>query len=356
MSKTSGVSSFPLSSSDVASSLSCVCVTFLLTGGSCRSLLCRSVFTLVRVATCSCFLDVLVRAVCVLISVLVLRADPWQPMSGLDGAVPCLFSVTRSRECLAMPSRGPCCSPLDPWFSLLRGPSVFDRLPGTSFYRREVRVTEHRVACDHVALLTVTDTVTPVCRGQAAGSERRAQCEENKTCEFLCAPGFISVSGRPSWTQCFRRSRTFVVIVERFVLFNAARHVAVVLRRTPCYPQSCWKFARTSWTWSVPAFLGIFTMCSTGPQGETRLLRRTSSISLRLPVSSRVPSSTPVPSSCSFPPSLPPCFTRSVHTWILDNISCPLHSGSHHCWSQMLPLAKYSCPFLTVFTVRILFS
>ena len=36
------------------------------------------------------------------------------------------------------------------------------------------------------------------------------------------------------------------MIVERFVLFHAARHVAVVLRRTLCYPQSRWKVARTS--------------------------------------------------------------------------------------------------------------
>ena len=41
LSKKSGVSSFPLSSSDVPSSVSCVCVAFLLTGGSCHSLLCR---------------------------------------------------------------------------------------------------------------------------------------------------------------------------------------------------------------------------------------------------------------------------------------------------------------------------
>ena len=43
----------PSTSSDAPSSVSCVCVTFLLTGGSCRSLLCRSVWYLVRVAVCS---------------------------------------------------------------------------------------------------------------------------------------------------------------------------------------------------------------------------------------------------------------------------------------------------------------
>ena len=53
---------------------------------------------------------------------------------------------------------------------------------------------------------------------------------------FLCASGCISNSSRPSWFELFQRSRTLVVTVERFVLFNAARHVAVVLRRTLCYP------------------------------------------------------------------------------------------------------------------------
>ena len=112
-------------SSNVPLSLSCVCVTFLMTGGSCRSLLCRSVFSLVLVATCSdlwCFLDELVcvdgrslplRTVCVLVL-------SWQPRFGLDVAVPCLFSVTPSRECLAMPLCGPCCPPRDSWVSSLR--------------------------------------------------------------------------------------------------------------------------------------------------------------------------------------------------------------------------------------------
>ena len=140
----------PSTSSDVPSSVSCVCVTFLLTGGSCRSLLCRSVCYLGTRG--GLFRPVVfsghslpLRAECVLvyiheelrsydyISLLVVRVDLGSP-------------VTRSRECLAMPSRGPCCSPLDPWVSLLRGPSVFDRLPGPSFYRREVRVSERRVA------------------------------------------------------------------------------------------------------------------------------------------------------------------------------------------------------------------
>ena len=181
----------PSTSSDVPSSVSCVCVTFLLTGGSCRSLLCRSVCLVAtwccgtRLVSGTCgdlFRSVVfsgraglcrwphtasssimprfrTEAPCVANHTL-----PAQP--GQRVAVPCLFATTTPRERIAMPLRGPCCPPLDSRVSSLRA--------------WKVRVGERRVAydcCTGENTCSLSFTVTePVCRGQAAGSERRTQC------------------------------------------------------------------------------------------------------------------------------------------------------------------------------------
>ena len=157
----------PSTSSDVPSSLSCVCVTFLLTGGSCCSFLCRSICL---VATWCCgkrlvfgtcgdlFRSVVFSGRAGLCrwprpasssSMARLRTGfmtektsegpcvanhtlPAQP--GHIVAVPCLFATTTSRERIAMPLRGQCCPPLVAWVSSLR--------------TWKVRVAERRIAYD----------------------------------------------------------------------------------------------------------------------------------------------------------------------------------------------------------------
>ena len=122
-------------------------------------------------------------------------------------------------------------------------------------YCSEEDFAEFDLALGLVALLTVTDTDTPVCLGQASGV--RAYSVEKYV--LLSTVLHVTVASKRTRVDQFQRLWILVVIVERYVSFNAVRHVAVVLRRTCCCPQSGWKVARVSWSQKLHHRTRVFT-------------------------------------------------------------------------------------------------